>query len=92
MRRAKRYRFPRLNGVVPTMHRHFAVGPASLSHPVVSSLLDDRHGRLAVFCVRPLTGRPPIVEIIADLTASKNFSGHQLRTHVSLLTTQEKLV
>jgi hypothetical protein len=74
------------------MHCHFAVGSASLSHVVVSALLDNRHGGLAVFCVRPLAGRPPIVEIIADLTAIENLEGHQLRTHVSLLITEEKFV
>ena len=49
VRRAKRDRLLRLNGMVPAMHRHFAVGPVSLSHPVVASLRDDRHGGLVVF-------------------------------------------
>jgi hypothetical protein len=74
------------------MHRHPAMGSARLSHPVVTALMDHGHGGLAVFGVRPLTGRPPIVEIIADLTAIENFGGHQLRMHMSLLITEEKFV
>lgn len=92
MRSAKRNRLPQVAGMLAPMHRHPAVGSARLSHPVVSALMDQSHGGLAVFGVGPLAGRPPIVEIIADLTATKNFGGHQLRMHVSLLITQEKFV
>ena len=63
-----------------------------LRRPVVSSLLNDRHGGLAILGIRRCAGGSSIVEIIADPTASKNFGGYQLRMHVSLLITQEKLV
>lgn len=92
MRRAKRDRFPRLNGIVPAMHRHLAVDPASLSHAVVATVLNDRRDSLAVLCIGWCAGGSPVVEVIADLTAIENLGGHQLRTHVSLLITQEKLV
>ena len=53
---------------------------------------DRRHGGLAILCVGRCAGGPSIVEVIADPAASENLGGHQLRMHVSLLITQEKLV
>lgn len=74
------------------MHRHLAMRSAYLRHPMMSLAMNDRHRGFAILCIRWCAGRAPIVEVIADPAASEYLSCDQLRMHVSLPITQEKLV
>src|SRR5450755_531483 len=78
--------------MMPAMRHHFLVRPASLSHTVVSWLMDNRRNSLAILGIGMRGRGLLIVEIIADPVASENLGRHHLRMHGSLPIAQKKSV
>jgi hypothetical protein len=78
--------------MMTAMRRHFSVGPANLSHTMVSRLMDNHRKSLALLGIGMHGRGLLIVEIIADPVASENFRRYHLRVHGSLLIAQKKSV